>query len=373
MSLYYFLDQIKDKKYSKYNHIYSLLREITTRYGFKKKKYDKNIYKNEELDINIISFNTKDEILEAEFNLEKANFPSTDHKNILHNILKLPLLFSIKNKSILHFFETPLYNSFKKTKKILEPMNLKEVLYANNFNKKSNLIEEIKNYNKADVIIAHSPFIYKKLANDLFVHTDKIKIIPRAIDDIFFEPKKTNIKNFKLPENYFLFTGKITRYKNLHKLINMFNKNGENLVIAGDFDIRLESYHHSTSFLNTLKKAAKENIKFIAYADKEKLSDIIKNAKALIEPSSINDFPDSALEAQAGKIPVIASDIEAHRSVLGDSAIYFSTNYMKSLTEALELLNNNSAELIEKGIINSNKHKWDVVAPMYLELYKNII
>jgi glycosyltransferase involved in cell wall biosynthesis len=374
MKIFYFLDDLKKHKYSKDGYIYNFLKQISTRYGIKKRKYDKSIYKDEHIDLNLLSFKIKTSILKADLNLDKITYNGHPFKNLIHNVLSFPLTFNIDKKSIIHSFNTKdIYKTFKKVIKVVEPLDLKDHLYSSVYAKKKELTYYIKDLNSANYVIANSDYIKNVLIEDLFVDEDKIKVIPRAIDSSFFEDKKINLDDYKLPSNFFIFTGKILRYKNLESLIRFFNNNEDlNFVIAGSFDTKQDLYKDSLAYFNYLKSISNENIKFISYVSKDILSEILKKAIALIEPSIINDFPENVIEAQASKIPTIVSYIKPHYETLKNTSIYFNLNSMEDLKEKIKLLKETKDEYIEKGIKNSNKYTWDKVSKMYLDFYKTI-
>jgi glycosyltransferase involved in cell wall biosynthesis len=374
MNLYYFIDSIRQKRYSADHHIYGLVEQIISRYGRREKKYDKTVYKNEDFDIKIYSLDVTPELLDAELHLEKkstikSRFPLAIRK-FMHTKLKFPLLSSMEHESILHYFSIPTYKTVKNVKTILELPTIKEFMAPEFFNNGYQLFNYIKLIDSADVVVTHSKYMAEQLITKLFIDESKIKIIPRGILEKSPEHK---VDQYRLPEKFILFTGKISIYKNLERLFKSFYKAAPKdtyLVIAGDTP---------GLYMEGLKKFAasmpEDKIKFIGYVNSKIMPSIIREATALIEPSHINDFPDTIIEAQNIGVPVIASDIEAHRCVCKDSVLYFSSLSEKSMADAIDAIASNSSvrnPLIKAGKHNAEKYRWDHVAPMYRALYKSL-
>jgi glycosyltransferase involved in cell wall biosynthesis len=69
----------------------------------------------------------------------------------------------------------------------------------------------------------------------------------------------------------------------------------------------------------------------------EILAELIR-ADVFVTASESEAMPMSVLEAAAAGLPVIASDIPAHRWLLGDSALYFPVGDYTALADALTRL-----------------------------------
>ncbi len=378
MKLYYFVKSIPDQKYSRSIHAIELIEQIVSRYGRRQKNYDTRTYKDEDLDIQIYSLDTTPQMIEAEFHLEKRSTLKTRSplfiKKFLHSAINIPLTGSIEHGSILHYFNEPTYKTVKKTKMVLELDSIKEIVAPEFFDKTRKLFENIKAINSSDVIICHSDYMAEELSSKLFIEPDKIKVIPRAIcQNTIKQNYNDNLSSYSLPQKFILFTGRIEKYKNLERLINCFRSSqikNLSLVMAGD------CYGAHADYL---KKISSDlpigRVNFIGYVSKKILPSIIKRATALIEPSYVNDFPDSIIQAQALEIPVIASDIPAHRTLLKNSVMYFSPLSEEEMTSAINAtsVNNSSkSNLIKSGKTFSSKYTWDEIAPIYKKLYESL-
>ncbi len=374
MNLYYFINSIKQKRYSADHHVHDLVEQIISRYGRREKKYDKTVYKNEEFDIKIYSLNISPELLDAELHLEKKSTIKSKIplfiRKFMHTKLKFPLIHAIKHESVMHYFSIPTYKTTKKVKTLLELPTIKELTAPEFFNKGVNLFNNIKLIDTADLLITHSDYMARQISSKLFIDEAKIKVIPRGINTDIIE---YNVDQYRLPEKFILFSGRVLPYKNLERLFSAFQKvapKGICLVIAGDA---------SSPYMEELKRSVApfvdNKIKFIGYVNKDIMPSIMKKALVLVEPSHVNDFPETIIEAQSLGIPVIASDIEAHKNVCKDSVLYFSSISEKEISDSIETVLSDTAtknSLIKAGKINAEKYSWDNVAAMYRDLYKSL-
>ncbi len=149
-----------------------------------------------------------------------------------------------------------------------------------------------KKYIKFDKIWFNSKYT-KELAQKIYWIDGEI-IYPK-IDETFI---KLSAKPD--PENYFVYIGRLVKYsKELDKLIELFNQNGENLIIIWD-----------GPDADYLKSIAKDNIIFVGYLnkennekEKENFIKILKRSKWLVNITK-ESFGITTAESLALGIPV---------------------------------------------------------------------
>jgi len=374
MNVYYFLDKPACKKYSEYIHVSSLLQEISSRYGIGDKSVDKTVYKNEEFNIKIASLHSTPRRIHEELGLKtaynKKSLLRVYFKKLVHKSLKIPAIRGIEEKSILHYFRP---HSHKREKvqftKILEIASLKEFTSPEFFEKRFDIFHCIKLVGEADILITHSDYMAEELKSKLFADESKIKVVPRGF--VFEQPLEKT-------ENYALFCGRIARYKNLELMIKAFDRAAPRslqLIIAGDAICR-----HEKNYLEHIKKLIVElpdgRVKLLGHVPYKKIWGLVSKAKFLIEPSFINDFPDTIIEAQSLSVPVIASDIPAHKSVCGQTVAYFSVLSQPSLEDQIKHITESRDKLHEDNLktarINAQRHSWDRISQEYRSLYKSL-
>ena len=374
MNVYYFLNKPTCKKYSEYIHVSSLLQEITSRYGISDKTIDKTVYKNEEFNIKALSLYSTPRRIHEELGLktkyEKKSAIRLYLKKIAHKSFKVPAVRGIEAGSILHYFR-PYSHKREKVEfsKVLEITTLKEFTNPDFFEKGVDIFHCIRLVEEADVLITHSNYMAEELKSKLFADEKKIKVIPRGF--VFEQPVGKT-------EKYALFCGRIARYKNLELMISAFHSAAPRnlqLVIAGDATCRSEA-----QYLEQIKKLVAElpkgRVKLVGHVPYKKMPDLMSKATFLIEPSFINDFPDTIIEAQSLGVPVIASDIAAHKSVCEQTVTYFSVLSRSSLEERIKAASEDTKtsyeDILKTGRINAQKYSWERIALEYRALYKSL-
>jgi glycosyltransferase involved in cell wall biosynthesis len=353
----------------------SLIQEISSRFAIGDKSVDKTVYKNEEFGVKVLSLHSTPRKIHEELglktNYDKKNAISVYFKKLAHESLKVPAVSGIEPESILHYFK-PYQHKRKKInfKKILEITSLKEITCPDFFEKRHDIFHTIKLVQEADILLTHSEYMAEELKSKLFADEKKIKIIPRGF--VFKQPLEKT-------ENYVLFCGRIAKYKNLELMIRAFHRaapKGIQLRIAGD-----ASCKHETEYLEHIKKVIHElpndRVKLLGYVTYDKIWNLVSKAKLLIEPSFINDFPDSIIEAQSLGVPVIASGIAAHKNICAQTVTYFSVLSQNSLEEKIRHFYDDGKKVLDEetlktGRINAQKYSWDKVSQEYRLLYKSL-
>jgi glycosyltransferase involved in cell wall biosynthesis len=102
-------------------------------------------------------------------------------------------------------------------------------------------------------------------------------------------------------------------------------------------------------------------IEFKDYVSSDELLNLYRTASALLQPSLMEGFGIPPLEALACGTPVIASDIPAHREVLGDAAFYLKLGNAQSWVDAFTSLT--QPALVDACLLSAKKRlklfTWD--------------
>ncbi len=125
----------------------------------------------------------------------------------------------------------------------------------------------------------------------------RIKKYYRRNSKVIYPPVKVNsFVSQKEHKGYFLTVGRLSAYKRIKLLVEVFNKLKLPLVIVGDGEQRSE-----------LEKMAEGNkaIKILGWLEDEKLRKLYQHARAFVCASE-DDFNITAVEAMAAGKPVIA-------------------------------------------------------------------
>ncbi len=137
-----------------------------------------------------------------------------------------------------------------------------------------------------------------------------------------------------LPDKYSLALGRLTPEKNYETLVSAYSKevsilNGP-LVIVGD-----GQGSYASSYEQSLKEASPEWIIWLGYLDHGKAMGVLKNASGFLSASTLEAQPMAVIEAMGFGIPMILSDIPAHRELAPKGSTFFPPLDVQKLTELL--------------------------------------
>lgn len=169
-------------------------------------------------------------------------------------------------------------------------------------------------------------------------------------------------QKYDLPKAYLLCLSTLEPRKNLPLLIRAYQelfleKNmPAELVLAGRKGWMVDK------LLEEVEETVRGHIHFTGFIEDEDLPYVYQNAKVFVFPSIYEGFGIPPIEAMSMGTMVISSDAASMPEVLGDAAIYFESNQLEGLKQAicqaLSLEEGWRNELIEKGKIQAGRYTW---------------
>jgi glycosyltransferase involved in cell wall biosynthesis len=189
---------------------------------------------------------------------------------------------------------------------------------------------------RPDVIVTLSNFTRQRIKK--FWGRSSVVIPPPVNIDVDVNVKPLN-------SDYYIYAGELVAYKRVDLVIEAFNDNGKELVIAGDGEE-----------FDRLKSMAKDNVSFAGRLDNKQFFERIAGAKALVFPG-VEDFGLIPVEAMCLQTPVIAF---GRGGVLdsvedGKTGLFFAEQTAKSLNKAVsrfESLDLKISDECSKGVHN---------------------
>jgi len=174
---------------------------------------------------------------------------------------------------------------------------------------------------------------------------EKFKVIPYNLPKDF---NKINIIEPKIKKDYYLYIGRTGPNKKIEKMIEGYIKSGtkKRLVIAGKGTENLEISNKQISVLGPIS----ENIKKI----------LIKNARAVVFPSSYESFGMVLLEADAFNTPYFMSNIPPFNE-LAPKNRYIFENTPKSIANVFKIYDKGKLSCPKITVLNFKKALLDVV------------
>ena len=235
---------------------------------------------------------------------------------------------------------------------------------------------------RAAKIIAVSEATKKDLMNKFHVPENKVVVIYEGINETLSDKSDLlnsaqKLQKYNISKPYILTVGVWRQYKNLPNLARAFDilreKYGRDyhLVLAGKIDgfypeIQEEVY----------KIKNRGEIRSPGFIAEEDLPALYRNAKVFVLPSLIEGFGLTAVEAQAARTPVCASNIPVLREILGMGAVYFDPKNPLDMADKINLvlINQGKVEgLVDAGEKNARRYSWRTTAEQTLEVYNRAI
>ncbi len=191
---------------------------------------------------------------------------------------------------------------------------------------------------KAEAIVAVSETTKHDLMERLGVDSERITIVPNAVDRRFFDAPPLSLSERSLlgvPERYLLTVGTIEPRKNhltLFKALEQISKPLEvPLVVVGRIGWASDEIVAAARRLEE-----RGRVILLDYVDDRILPALYANAEALIYPSWYEGFGLPVLEGMASGTRVIASDVPAHREISGRTVILVPPEDVDELAGAIE-------------------------------------
>ena len=166
------------------------------------------------------------------------------------------------------------------------------------------------------------------------------------------------------PHRYALSVGRIVPEKGVHVVVDAFEQldaDGMKLAIAG-------APRYSEEYAQRLEGRAGPNVAFVGQQSGETLGSLYANAALFVTASTNEGYPIGVLEALGFGLPVVASDIPAHREVLaGTDAVFFDAADATALAEAITKTLDRPHD---RRPLDADEHSWDAVADRTLDVLR---
>ncbi len=237
---------------------------------------------------------------------------------------------------------------------------------------------------KSAAVITVSQASKDDLVDVLNAPAEKVRVVHNAVSSGFvpLPPEKARAWREKLglPENFILYVGALKGHKNVPLLIRAYLEyarragNGRpalaphKLVITGK-GVEL------TGVDDQIRREMKDSVYFLSNVPHDNLPYLYNNCSLFVTPSLYEGFGLPPLEAMACGWPVLASDIPAHREVLGEAAAYFDPRDQAALSRLLEEVladNERQRRLAAAGRRQVAKYSWAQAAKQTLAVYQSV-
>ncbi len=234
---------------------------------------------------------------------------------------------------------------------------------------------------KAAHIITVSQYQKNIIAEKLSIPQDKISVIHNGADERFFiQHKRCEIAavldKYKMEPGYIFFMANTEPRKNTAGVLQAYSllvkqyRNAPRLLIKG---LTEEQLLHllAQQKLQTLSS----HIDLIGYVDYKDLPLIYQGASMLWFPSFNEGFGLPIVEAMAGGVPVITSDVSCMPEIAGDAALLINPTYPQTITSAaIKILSDIAITyyLSQMGRQRATLFTWDNAVSKLVNVYDKI-
>jgi glycosyltransferase involved in cell wall biosynthesis len=179
-----------------------------------------------------------------------------------------------------------------------------------------------------------------------------------------------------VPGHYVLFVGRLIRLKGLHTLIAAYKMLPERIRTTYPLVIAGEAY--TRDYLRELTVLSRGlNVKFVGNQVGAPLAALYRGATAFIMSSETESMPIVVLEAAGNGLPVVASDIPAHREILADQGIYFENKNTLDLANVmlatLNSIDEHRARAKAFAPVIEETYSWDRIARETEDVYRSTV
>lgn len=230
-------------------------------------------------------------------------------------------------------------------------------------------------------IITVSQYQKKIIAEKLFLPEEKIAVIHNGADERFFvthtdEEIKSTLKKYKLFPGYIFFMANTEPRKNTvgvlkaYKILCDQNKDAPLLAIKGLNEEQLKKILAANN-LSSVEK----NIVLTGYIDYDDLPIIYQGASMLWFPSFNEGFGLPMVEAMAGGVAVITSNVSCMPEIAGDAALLINPQKPEEIADAaIKILSdsNLAKKLSNAGRERAKNFTWHAATEKLVAVYNEI-
>lgn len=234
----------------------------------------------------------------------------------------------------------------------------------------------------AHTVIAISEQTKQDLVTFYGIPAGRISVCYQACDPAFeiLQPQEAvaaMLKQYGLPERYFLYVGSVIERKNLLRIAEALH------ILKGRLDLPLIVLGDGRQYKEKVKTYLKQHgleprviwlneVASFAFKD---LPALYQGATALLYPSLFEGFGIPILEALWSRTPVITSQGSCFLETAGDAALYVDPLNSAAIADAMQQVAENGTfvdSMKQKGIIHAQHFTVPKCAAAVMNVYENL-
>jgi len=229
----------------------------------------------------------------------------------------------------------------------------------------------------AHKIITVSQTTKEDIVSTYHIPQEKIKVIYNGVSDLYRPLSKEEKQNVhlkhKLAKPYFLFVGSLHPRKNLHRLLQAFERFAQkntdtDLVIVG------ASMWNNQAF--KIKPELDHRIHFMGHLKTQSLAEIMASAEAFIYIPYFEGFGMPLAEAMASETPILAGNQSCLPEIAADAAHYADPFDVEDIATGMQKIKNDVAlqsQLIKAGQQRVKDFNWDHAAQLIWQELQQLV
>ena len=240
--------------------------------------------------------------------------------------------------------------------------------------KKSQKIIAVSKFTKNDILdnysISPNKIIVTYESGNSFAEQNNFgtKVVTPKVDEKI-------LKRYGIIKPYLLYVGNAYPHKNLERMARAWkifkekrkDKLKTKLVLVGKSDYFYDRLQE------TVKKEKIKDIIFAGFVKDDDLDAIYQKAMAYVFPSLYEGFGLPPLEAMKNGVPIISSDHQCMKEILGEAVYFFNAKSEENIARAMDEIITNKGlrkKLINDGYKQLLKYSWYKMAKQTLRVYK---
>lgn len=210
----------------------------------------------------------------------------------------------------------------------------------------------------ASIVITISEFARRAITSKLDVDPARVRVIPLGVDHARFRP------SFAERAPFVLYPARGWRHKNHAALVSAMK-----IVRRTRPELKLVLTGGGLDGLGELPAWVDRR----GLVSESELTELYRDASALIYPSLYEGFGLPPLEAMASGCPVAASSSGSVPEVCGDAAVLFDATEPSSIAEGVLTVLEHSDEFVQKGIARARSFTWRRCAELHVDAYSSAL
>ena len=228
---------------------------------------------------------------------------------------------------------------------------------------------------RAKKILVPSEWVKNELIKQYHLEPAKVVVTYEGVDEKLrianceLRIKNAILEKYKIKKPFVVYTGSLYPHKNIERLIKATKSLNLSLVIVCSRNVFWERIRKRVEELG-----AEKFVNLVGFVPDEELVKIYQEAVALVQPSLMEGFDLTVVEAMTAGLPVIVSDIPVHREICGQAALYFDPKSIDDISSKLELVSrdlNLRNKLRDFGFNQAKKYDWKKTVRQTLKVYQS--